>query len=66
MTLDISHIEQPPKCHRGCGTPLIRIEDIHKDTGSTIRLSCEAIADIETGAIRLKVHNKCPTQENDS
>ena len=66
MTLDISHIEEPSKCHRGCGALLIRIEGISEHTGGTMRISCEAVADIETGAIRLKIHNECRTQENDS
>ena len=59
MTLQIYHIEEPSECFRGCGTPLVRIEGI-LETGSMTRLACEAVADIETGALRLKVHNECP------
>ena len=62
-TFQIYHIEEPSECSRGCGTLLIRIEGICENSGM-IRVACEAVADIETGALRLKVHNECPIPKN--
>ena len=59
----IYHIEEPSECRRGCGTLLVRIEGI-AETGM-LRVSCEALANIETDALQLKVHNECPALEKD-
>ena len=57
--LQIYHVEGVTECQRGCGTPVLQIETIHED-GGMIRITYEAIAHIEFGAIRLKAHTDCP------
>ena len=62
-SIQIYHIEEVAECKRGCGTPVVQLEVIHEDTG-LMRVTCEAIANIATGEIHLKVHTECPKKEN--
>ena len=54
-TLQIYHVNEIGECSHGCGTPIVQIEGILA-TGGMRRITCEAVADVELGAIRLKVH----------